>query len=271
MKSYISTLLAAAVLAPSAFSEIIKVDLNTAPGTETGYYTGDYYFDLTNVTPDQEYYGFPHVNDWSAPTGDDASEDPVVAQPNDANALFEIGADSNIDLGFWEWFVVNSTTENSYVSNDEFTGIVWKFDVGSDGSTGSISTLKSEGTQNSQIQGMKLFDFSDFDTSKSVEFTQELFNMGTWSSFNSNSTWMALIDGEQCELAYNGTVTIETEDGTYVITLTEHSSLEEDPEYENRRWLDYEFSFASNVPEPSTYAAIFGALALGLAAYRRRK
>ena len=271
MKKYIALLFSAA-LAQGAFSEIITVDLNTAPGTETGYYTGDYYFDLTNVAPDQEYYGFPHVNDWSDTTGDDASDDPVVTEPNDANALFEIGSNSHINIGMWEFFFVYSTTTNSYVSNDEFTGIVWKFDVGSDGSTGSFGLFSGQpGNNNCQIQGMKLFDFSDFDTSKSVEYSQELFHMTTWASFNDNSNWIALIDGVQYELTYNGTVTIETEDGTYVITLTEHSMFEEDPEYDERRWLDYEFSFTSNVPEPSTCAAIFGALALALAAYRRRR
>ena len=266
MKKYIALLFSAA-LAQGAFSEIITVDLNTAPGSgnDTGYYTGDYYFDLTNVAPDQEYYCFPHVNDWSDTTGD-------VTEPNDANALFEIGSNSHINIGMWEYFYVYSTTTNSYVSNDEFTGIVWKFDVGSDGSTGSFGLFSGQpGNNNCRIQGMKLFDFSDFDTSKSVEYSQELFHMTTWASFNDNSNWIALIDGVQYELTYNGTVTIDTEDGTYVISLTEHSSLEEDPEYEDRRWLDYEFSFTSNVPEPATYAAVLGALALGFAVYRRRK
>lgn len=258
MKKYIALLFSAA-LAQGAFSEIITVDLNTAPGTETGYYTGDYYFDLTNVAPDQEYYGFPDVNNWSDTTGG-------VTEPNDANALFEIGSNSHINIGMWEIFYVHSTTTNSYVSNDEFTGIVWKFDVGSDGSTGSFGLFGQPGNNNCEFQGMKLFDFSDFDTSKSVVYSQELFNMSLYPSFNVNSNWIALIDGVQHELTYNGTVTIETEDGTYVITLTEHESRPEE-----RKWLDYEFSFTSNVPEPSTCAAIFGALALALAAYRRRR
>ena len=46
-----------------------------------------------------------------------------------ANALFEIGSNSQINFGMWEFFKAFSATENSYTSNDEFTGIVWKFDM----------------------------------------------------------------------------------------------------------------------------------------------
>ncbi len=258
MKSYITAILVASAIAHGAFSEVVTVDLNTKPEKEITYYEGYYYFDLTNVLPDQEYYNFPNVNRSESGT--------IVTEPYDANALFEIGSNSHINIGMWEIFYVHSKTTNSYVSNDEFTGIVWKFDVGSDGSTGSFGLFGQPGNNNCEFQGMKLFDFSDFDTSKSVEYSQELFNMSLYPSFNVNSNWIALIDGVQHELTYNGTVTIDTEDGTYVITLTEHESRPEE-----RKWLDYEFSFTSNVPEPATYAAVFGALALGFAVYRRRK
>lgn len=183
-----------------------------------------------------------------------------------ANALFEIGSNSQINFEMWEFFKALSTTENSYTSNEEFTGIVWKFDMAEDGSTGYISNKRHGGFQNSQIQGLKLFDFTDFDTSKSVEYTQEIFNLGFWSSFNGNSSWAALIAGTQYDLQYNGTVTIETDEGIFEITLTESSSEEA-----GFRKLEYSLSFSSNVPEPATYAAVLGALALGFAVYRRRK
>lgn len=185
-----------------------------------------------------------------------------------ANALFEIGSNSEINFGPWEFFGAFSATENSYTSNEEFTGIVWKFDMAEDGSTGYISNKLYDGFQNSQVKGLRLFNFTDFDTSKSVEYTQDIFNLGVWSSFNGNSSWAALIAGTQYDLQYNGTVTIETDEGVFEITLTESSS--EEPGEEHRK-VEYSLSFSSNVPEPATYAAVLGALALGFAVYRRRK
>lgn len=92
--------------------------------------------------------------------------------------------------------------------------------------------------------------------------------MGVWSSFNNNSSWAALIAGTQYDLQYNGTVTIETDEGIFEITLTESSPNEAEGDF---RKLEYSLSFSSNVPEPATYAAVLGALALGFAVYRRRK
>lgn len=257
MKSYITAILAASAIAHGAFSEVVTVDLNTKPEQKITYDEGYYYFDLTNVSPDQEYTEFPNVNQ--------ESEGVITGT---ANALFEIGSNSQINFGRWEFFGAFSATENSYTSNEEFTGIVWKFDMAEDGSTGYISNKSYDGLQNSQIQGLKLFDFTDFDTSKSVEYTQEIFNLGLYSSFNNNSSWAALIAGTQYDLQYNGTVTIETDEGIFEITLTESSS---EGSGEDHRKLEYSLSFSSNVPEPATYAAVLGALALGFAVYRRRK
>lgn len=257
MKSYITAILVASAIAHGAFSEVVTVDLNTKPEEKITYDEGYYYFDLTDVSPDQEYTEFPNVNQ--------KVEDEIIGT---ANALFEIGSNSQINFGMWEFFGAYSATENSYTSNDDFTGIVWKFDMAEDGSTGYISNKSHGGFQNSQIQGLKLFDFTDFDTSKSVEYTQEIFNLGFYSSFNGNSSWAALIAGTQYDLQYNGTVTIETDEGIFEITLTESSSNEAGEEH---RKVEYSLSFSSNVPEPATYAAVLGALALGFAVYRRRK
>ncbi len=261
MKSYITAILAASAIAHGAFSEVVTVDLNTKPEEKITYDEGYYYFDLTDVSPDQEYKQFPNVN---------REEEGVII--GTANALFEIGSNSQINFEMWEFFNALSATENSYTSNEEFTGIVWKFDMAEDGSTGYISNKRHGGFQNSQIQGLKLFDFTDFDTSKSVEHTQEIFNLGFWSSFNNNSSWEALIAGTRYDLQYNGTVTIETDEGIFEITLTESDTNTSPNEEEGDfRKLEYSLSFSSNVPEPATYAAVLGALALGFAVYRRRK
>ena len=118
MKSYITAILAASAIAHGAFSEVVTVDLNTKPEEKITYDEGDFYFDLTNVSPDQEYTEFPNVNQ---------EEEGVII--GTANALFEIGSNSQINFGMWEFFKALSATENSYTSNDEFTGIVWKFDM----------------------------------------------------------------------------------------------------------------------------------------------
>lgn len=92
--------------------------------------------------------------------------------------------------------------------------------------------------------------------------------MGVWSSFNGNSSWAALIAGTQYDLQYNGTVTIETDEGIFEITLTENSP---NGEVEEFRKVEYALSFSSNVPEAANCAAVLGALALEFAVYRRRK
>ena len=259
MKKLIS--LFALAVASSAFAEIITVDFNTPPATQELYTTGDYYFDMTNVPPDTIYNSFVNINS--------SSEESAA---NDANALFEIGADSAINLGMWTWFETKSAGVNSYSSNEEFSGVVWKFNVGESGQTGYLSTNLSGGTQNSQIQGLKLFDFENFDTSVSKTITQEIFKAGTWSSFNNNSEWAAMIEGAWVDLTYNSTTTFEGANGIYNITLREYDSFNSD-KYEDSRWVEYTLEFTSfnPIPEPSTYAAIFGALALGFAMYRRRK
>lgn len=118
MKSYITAILVASAIAHGAFSEVVTVDLNTKPEEKITYDEGDFYFDLTNVSPDQEYTEFPNVNQ--------ESEGVITGT---ANALFEIGSNSQINFGMWEFFGAYSATENSYTSNEEFTGIVWKFDM----------------------------------------------------------------------------------------------------------------------------------------------
>lgn len=258
MKKLISLFAFAA--ASSAFAEIITVDFNTPPSSKESYTTGDYYFDLTNVPADTIYNSFVDIN-----AGDETAA-------NDANALFEIGADSAINLGFWTWFQAKSAGVNGYSSNEDFSGVVWKFNVGESGQTGYMTTNLSGGSQNSQIQGLKLFDFENFDTSVSKTVTQEIFKAGTWSSFNSNSEWAAMIEGAWVDLTYNSTTTFEGANGIYNITLTEYDSFRSD-KYENSRWVEYTLEFTSfnPIPEPSTYAAVFGALALGFAMYRRRK
>lgn len=258
MKKLISLFALAA--ASSAFAEVITVDFNTPPATQESYTTGSYYFDLTNVPPDTIYNHFVDIN-----KGDDESA------PNDANALFDIGADSAINLGMWTWFTANSATVNSYTSNEDFSGVVWKFNVGEGGQTGYFSTALSGGAQNSGIQGLKLFDFTNFDTSASKTVTQEIFKAGTWSNFNENSEWGAIIEDSWVDLTYNATTTFEGANGIYNITLTEYDSFNSD-KYADSRWVEYTLEFTSfAVPEPSAYAAVFGALALGFAMYRRRK
>lgn len=258
MKKIISLFALAA--AGSAFAEIITVDFSTPPSSKESYTTGDYYFDLANVPAGTIYNSFVDIN-----AGDETA-------PNDANALFDIGADSAINLGFWTWFQVKSTTVNSYSSDEDFSGIVWKFNVGESGQTGYISTNLSGGSQNSQIQGLKLFDFTDFDTSVSRTVTEEIFKAGTWSNFNANSEWGALIEDSWVDLTYNGTTTFEGANGIYNITLTEYDSFKSD-KYKNGRWVEYKLEFTSfnPIPEPSAYAAVFGALALAFAIYRRRR
>lgn len=67
-------------------------------------------------------------------------------------------------------------------------------------------------------------------------------------------------------------MTIETDEGIFEITLTESDTESSPNEAEGDfRKLEYSLSFSSNVPEPATYAAVLGALALGFAVYRRRK
>jgi len=60
----------------------------------------------------------------------------------------------------------------------------------------------------------------------------------------------------------NGTIdmSVANTNGTYVWTVTDHGD-----------GVNFRVSDFALIPEPSTYAVIFGALALGLAIYRRRK
>ncbi len=246
-----------------AFAQEV-IDFNTPPNTTATYTTGTYYFDLTDVPADTIYNHFVNIN------SGDYNEDPSIT--NDANVLFDIGANSAINFGYWLWVQIRGSNVNYYADNEDFGGTILKFNVGADGSTGYISTNLSGGSQNSQIEGMKLFDFTDFDYTKNQKATVEIFKAGTWSNFNGNSEWVAFIDGEFVDLTYNGTTTYESINGIYLISLKEQSSLEENAKYENGRWVTYDLEFiTSYVPEPSTWAAIFGVVTLAFVMYRRRK
>lgn len=248
----------AAAACSTATAQITEVDINTPPSEQTGYSEGKYYFDATNASS-EVYNFFIDVN---------KSVDNVPA--GNAEALIEIGESSEINIGMWTWFNINQAagTTSSYSSKSDFTGTVIKFNTGSDGSTGSITNLREcpTGGQNSSINSLVLLDFSGFDTSADASVSQDLFNFGMWSGY-SGSKYVATIAGAQYELSYNGSTEISTADGVYTITLTESTG---NAEYRNdKRWLTYDFSYSA-IPEPSTYAAAFGAFAAALVLLRRK-
>ena len=147
-------------------------------------------------------------------------------------------------------------------------------------------TGKFNGTiENGKIDGTNQFNELSIGKSSSVEFTQEFdLDIDTLSIFsdaevlgnatiNVEDTLNIFISNAFSEtelvLDLGESIVLSSEAQNNVSIFHEDGSVFEGAEFAYDAETN---SFAiSNVPEPSTYAAIFGALALAFAAYRRRK
>ncbi len=147
---------------------------------------------------------------------------------------------------------------------------------GSDISVGALNIVGSAGTKSSDIRGGVLeFDFNSDDISTvnvtSVAFTGILildfteftgstgtYDLITSTSDNWSTVWTTFGWNNETQTASSDRILIKTKDGLDTTVELNYSNGTLSAVY-------------TAVPEPSTYAAIFGALALALAIYRRRK
>lgn len=182
------------------------------------------------------------------------------APGNAANVYIEIGENASLAAG--EWFNINGNSQGSptFTSVDDFTGTLVKWNLSEDGSSGTIYG----NNQNCSFSSWLVLDFTKVDLNAGSRGGSTLAQAypasaeepgGTMRS-DGNTTAYALINGEYYQLAIGG----ETVIGDITIDL---SRLGWDVQ-------DFTYSYRVAVPEPSTYAALFGVLALALAIYRKK-
>jgi len=152
-------------------------------------------------------------------------------------------------------------------------------------SGGAVLTLEEGAVL--EISAGKTLTVSDngeivFDVDAATDDTNIILNSGSKLVFGDNSKLTINLSGEVSETDPLHFTVIKAADDSYVLGL---DTLPKDniilnvngTAYDSNKWgINFDpttgnLDISVNVPEPATYAAIFGALALGFAVYRRRK
>lgn len=151
--------------------------------------------------------------------------------------------------------------ENAFVG--QFNGKISNVKIGDQNQFNELVIGKNssvEFTENFELSVDTLSIFSDSEVSGGAKITvDDALNIYISDSISASDLVLDLGESIVLSAESQANISILHEDGS----LFDGAEFAYDPETN---------SFAiSNVPEPSTYAAIFGALALAFAAYRRRK
>ena len=170
---------------------------------------------------------------------------------NTANAYIEIGENASFAAGRVFYIKGTDYGDPSFTSVDDFTGTVVKWNLAEDGSSGMIS---ANGV--SAFECYLVLDFSNVDLSAGASASSTIAKVDDGGIYGDYIIY-AFINDSYVELNKGG----ETVIGDVTIDLSSFVTASSE--------LSYSFSVAA-VPEPATCAAVFGALALAFAAYRRR-
>lgn len=141
-----------------------------------------------------------------------------------------------------------------------------------------ISTLLVISDKTSTFTGKLNVDFSSMTRATSGADGWEKFDLlATTSSTNSFiGTWFTVDDDATAEDVFGGSYTYLILNEEYVSLINRSSTdeyvfiLDESFEAEQELMTSLSIMYKSNVPEPATYAAIFGALALAFAIYCKK-